>query len=159
MVEGFVHCIGRGVPYAYQGAQMACKQNCKIADGFSRRTWNGQQFVIHGMKTSGGCPLISTLNDIDGVGNERGEAVAIRFVLNDEGEWVGKTNEGYEQQFLLTDEQTGEPLPNRHYRMTFKGMVTEGKSDAEGKTQKVIADDPAEVSIEILPEGYFGATR
>lgn len=159
VVEGFQQCTGRGVPYAYQGAQMACKNNCKIVEGFARRTLNGQQFVIHGMKTSGGCPLVSTLNDIDGVSNEHGEEVPIRFVLDDAGEWAGKTNEGYEHQFLLTDEQTGQALPNRHYRMTFKGKVTEGKSDAEGKTEKVISDDPAEVKIEILPEGHTGTTK
>lgn len=57
---------------------------------------------------------------------------------------------------MLTDEQTGKPLPNHYYRMTFKGKVTEGKSDAEGKTEKLIFDDRAEVTIEILPEGYIG---
>ena len=40
------------------------------------------------MSTSGGCPLYSTLNDIDGVGNENGEAVAEKHFLNAEGQWV-----------------------------------------------------------------------
>jgi hypothetical protein len=56
--------------------------------------------------------------------------------LENEGEWAGKTNGGYEHQFLLTDEQTGKPLPNRYYQMTFNGKVAEGNSDAEGKTEK-----------------------
>ena len=60
----------------------------------------------------------------------------------------------YDQFFHLSDEVTGEPLANRHYRMTFKCKVIEGKTDEHGRTQKVEADHAAEVQIEVLPEGY-----
>jgi uncharacterized Zn-binding protein involved in type VI secretion len=160
VAEGDPFCISDGKPYAFQGAQLACKKNCVIAEGYLHSTLtNGRSQVIHGMKTSGGCPLLSTLNDFDGVGNERGTEIPIRFVQNDAGEWVGKTNEGYDQHFILTDEQTGKPLPNRYYRMNFNGEVIEGKSDANGKTQKVTASDPAEVTIEIMQEGYTGVAK
>jgi uncharacterized Zn-binding protein involved in type VI secretion len=66
VVEGLATCTGRGVPYGYQGPRMACRKRCVIAEGFARATLvNGRGRVIHGMKTSGGCPLISTLNDLD----------------------------------------------------------------------------------------------
>ena len=111
------------------------------------------------MKTSGGCPVLSTLNDLDGIGNESGDDVPIRFVQDDQGGWVGKTNEGYDQHFQLIDAQTGKPLANRYYRMNFDGNLREGKSDENGMTEKVTSDDPIDVCVEILPEGYAGVAK
>jgi uncharacterized Zn-binding protein involved in type VI secretion len=160
VAEGDQSCISDGRPYTFQGARLACKKNCVIAEGYAHSTLtNGRSQVIHGMKTSGGCPLLSTLNDFDGVGNERGAEIPIRFVQDNEGAWVGKTNEGYDQHFVLTDEKTGAPVADRYYRMTFNGKTVEWKTDANGKTAKVAADDPSEVAIEIMPEGYTGATK
>lgn len=158
VVEGDETCISYGRAYAFQGAHLACQKGCVIADGFIRAVLtNGRSQVIHGMMTSGGCPLQSTLNDIDGVGVDEAEETPIRFVKDDDGGWVGKMNEGYDQHFILTDEETGEPLANRQYRMTCNGKVTEGTTDANGKTAKVSSDDSAEVTIEVMPEGYTGA--
>lgn len=65
---------------------MACKNGCVIAEGFARSTLsNGPHRVIHGMVTTGGCPLESTLNDIDGVGNEGGDAIAATLYQTPEG--------------------------------------------------------------------------
>lgn len=160
VAQGDPHCMSMGKAYSFEGARMACPKNCVIAEGFARSTLpNGRSRVFHGMKTSGGCPLLSTLNDRDGVGNTGGPDVPIRFVQNEAGEWVGKSNEGYDQHFVLTDEQTGTPIADRYYRMTFNGKTIEGKTDTNGKTEKVTADDPAEVTIELMPEGYTGANK
>ena len=157
VIEGDQNCISHGRAYAFQGARIACRKNCVILEGFPRSMLtNGRQQVLHGMVTSGGCPCYSTLNDIDGVGNESGKKIPIRFVRNEKGDWVGKMNEGYDQHFVLTDEETGQPLSNRYYRMTCNGKVIEGKTDSNGKTEKVYSDDPGEVTIEIMPEGYTG---
>ncbi|WP_058894721.1 PAAR domain-containing protein [Herbaspirillum rubrisubalbicans] len=157
VIEGDQTCLSHGRAYAFQGARMACRKNCIIAHGFPRSTLtNGRSQVIHGMKTSAGCPLQSTLNEIDGVGSDDGEEIPVRFVQNDEGEWIGKMNEGYDQHFVVTDEQTGQALANRYYRMTCNGKVIEGKTDIDGKTSKVSSDDPVEVTIEVMPEGYTG---
>jgi uncharacterized Zn-binding protein involved in type VI secretion len=157
VVEGDLTCTSHGRAYSFHGARMACRKNCVIAEGFIRSTLtNGRSQVIHGMMTSGGCPLTSTLNDIDGVGNESGDEIPIRHVQNEDGEWVGKMNEGYDQHFHLTDEVTGQSLGNRFYRMTCNGRVIEGYSDSNGHTSKIETDDPAEVTIEIFPEGYTG---
>ena len=158
VVEGDPFCISHGQPYAFQGAKMSCKKNCVIAEGYPISfLTNGKNQVIHGMKTSGQCPLTSTFNDVDGVGNSSGEEIPVRFVQDEAGDWIGKTNEGYDQHFILTDEESGQPLANRHYRMKFKGRTIEGKTDAQGKTEKVFSDEPAEVTIEIMPEGYTRA--
>ena len=157
VAEGEPTFVSDGLAFTFQGAKMSCPQNCVIAEGFPGSTLStSRPRVLHGMKTTGGCPLLSTLNGRDGVSQGSGDALPVRFVQDESGGWAGKTNEGYDQHFLLMDEQTGHPLSNRHYRMSFKGKVIEGKSDASGKTEKVTADDPAEVSIEIMPEGYTG---
>jgi len=158
VAEGDQLCISMGKAYAFEGARMDCSGTCVIAEGVaSWQLTNGSNQVIHGMKTNRGCPLLSTLNDIDGIGRAGGPDVPIRFVQDDAKNWVGKTNEGYDQQFVLTDEQTGMPLPNRHYRLTSNGKTIEGKTDADGKTERIASDDPAEVTIDIMPEGYAGA--
>lgn len=90
VIEGDQRCNSHGRPYAYEGARLVCTKKCTISEGFTRRTLtNGRRAVIHGTKTSGGCPLISTLNDIDGVGNETGTPVATIFFQNGRGEWIG----------------------------------------------------------------------
>lgn len=56
-----------GRAYAFQGARMRCDKNCVIAEGVSSSTLsNGQPQVVHGMRTSNGCTLISRLNGTDG---------------------------------------------------------------------------------------------
>ena len=66
-------------------------------------------------------------------------------------------DDGYDQHFYLADEVTSKPLAKRFYRMTCNGRVVEGYTDGNGRTTKVEADDPADVKIEIFPEGYAGA--
>jgi uncharacterized Zn-binding protein involved in type VI secretion len=147
VVEGFQHCTSWGVPYTYLGAQMACKKNCKIIEGSARRTWNGQQFVIHGMKTSGGCPLISTLNDTDGVGNDGGERIPLSFIQDQNGEWIGNTfAEQTGKRFLVRNSETGEPIANRKFIAIVGGVKQEGTTDNDGYAH---VDAKAGASIEL----------
>ncbi len=165
VIEGYLTSTSHGRACTFKGAKMACRKNCVVVEAYPFFTLpNGQPVPHHGHKTSGNCPLESTLNGIDGLDNESGGGadggggeIPVRFVQNEDGEWVGKMNEGYDQHFVLTDEETGQALVNRYYRMTCNGKVTEGRTDASGKTKKVSSDDPAEVTIEIMPEGYAGA--
>lgn len=152
--RAFAH---QGQAFSFQGAAMSCQKNCVIVEGFAGSTLGSSRCrVLHGMKTSAGCPLLSTLNGLDGVSKASGAAPPVRFVRDDSGEWAGKPDEGYDQHFLLHDQQTGAPLSNRHYRLSCNGQTIEGKTDAAGKTAKLAADDPSEVLIEIMPEGYTG---
>ncbi len=157
VIEGDSCSISDGRSLAFEGARMSCTRGCVIAEGYRPdKLFNGRSPVLHGMKTSGNCPLLSSLNNIDGIGNDGREELPIRFVQDDAGAWVGRANDGYDQQFVLTDKQTGEALANRHYRMRFNGKTIEGKTDTNGKTARVEADDPAEVILEIMPEAYGG---
>lgn len=160
VAEGDVRCRNMGKPYAFQGARMDCPRNCVIAEAYDQSTLtNGQRRVLHGMKTSGGCPLLSTLNDIDGITQSSAANVPVRFIQDEAGQWHGRDNEGYDQHFVPTDQQTGEPLADRFYRMRFNGKTIEGRTDSEGMTLRAFADDPSEVTIEIMPEGYCGDTE
>jgi uncharacterized Zn-binding protein involved in type VI secretion len=156
VVEGMAHCTGRGVPYTFQGAQIACKKNCKIIEGFARRTWNGRQFVIHGMKTSGGCPLISTLNDTDGVGNDAGEAIPSSFFQDHIGQWIGNTagvsssiRQAYDEQFLLLGGD-GRPLAGAYYTAKLaSGELVHGETDDEGKTRRFYTTGAHNIEIHL----------
>ena len=86
--EGLSIWTSHGRAISFQGARIACRKGCVIADGYQHATLpNGRKMVLHGMVTSGGCPCYSTLNDIHGVGNASGKAVAEKHVLNSNGEW------------------------------------------------------------------------
>jgi uncharacterized Zn-binding protein involved in type VI secretion len=94
VIEGDAATTSQGRPYAFQGARIDCRKNCTIAEGVAGCTLsNGRSQVIHGMNTSGGCPLLSTLNGVDGLGDGGGSDLPLRFVRDDEGAWAGKTNE------------------------------------------------------------------
>ncbi|WP_288393344.1 PAAR domain-containing protein [uncultured Herbaspirillum sp.] len=156
VIEGDVTCISYGRPYAFEGARVSCHRYCVIANGYPLSTVNGRAQVLHGMKTNGGCPIYSTLNGIDGVGDDSGTELPVRFVKDKFGDWSPRMNDGYDQHFLVTDDVTGTPLAGRRYRMVFNGKTIEGQTDADGRTQRVSSDDPAEVTIEVMPEGYTG---
>lgn len=145
VIEGDQTCISHGRAYAFQGARVACRKNCVIAHGFPRSTLtNGRAQVIHGMKTSAGCPLQSTLNEIDGVGNSNGEAVPDSFKPGPDGEWIPvytplkQEDCDYDQHVILED-QEGNPLEGIPYRIfDAQGAIIEGITATDGKT-KVIA--------------------
>jgi uncharacterized Zn-binding protein involved in type VI secretion len=154
VAEGIPNNLSMGKPLTFLGAKIGCRGGCSIAEGHPAYTDNGRPIPFHLHKSTRGCPIYSTLNGIDGWENGSDMPVPVRAVKNEEGEWIEKFNEGYDQHFHLTDEETNAPLANRAYRMTCNGQVTEGKTDASGKTATIAADDPADVSVEVFPEGY-----
>jgi uncharacterized Zn-binding protein involved in type VI secretion len=89
VAEGLPNWTSHGREIAFQGARIDCRKSCVIVDGYQHATLpNGRPMVLHGMMTSGGCPCYSTLNDVHGVGNASGEAIAEKHVLDIEGKWV-----------------------------------------------------------------------
>jgi uncharacterized Zn-binding protein involved in type VI secretion len=90
VIEASAAEISNGRGYAFQGARMACrKKGCVIAEGYPLSTLsNGRCQVLHGMVTSNNCPLESTLNDIDGIGNGGGEEIHAAFVPDRDGGWT-----------------------------------------------------------------------
>jgi len=138
VAEGDPLCRSHGRAYAFQGAQMACNKKCSIAEGFSRRTLMSRRAsVIHGMKTSGGCPLLSTLNDLDGVSNDGGP-IPTSFFLNADGDWAGATsapNELTHDEQVLLRHSHAEGLP---YRIeTMDGRVFSGRIGPDGLLPRV----------------------
>ena len=140
VVEGDQTCKSYGRAYAFQGARMACRKNCVIAEGFGRSTLtNGRSRAIHGMVTSGGCPVYSTLNDIDGVGNESGESIAERHFLNAVGEWTpvkeaDPQEDSYDEQpRLIAQPIDGVP----YYVKTLDGRTFAGRTGADGQLPRI----------------------
>lgn len=157
VIEASPDEISYGKAYTFKGARMACRKNCVIAEGFPHAILsNGRSQVIHGMVTSGGCPLQSTLNDIDGVGNESGEEIYPAFVPDEDGGWKGiypppeQHDQAYDEYFILVDDKNGTPAKNRFYRITLDtGEVIEGYTDEEGRTHYATSDKRLPLTIEI----------
>ncbi len=138
MAEGDPLCTSWGRAYAFQGARMTCKKKCAIMEGFATcKLMNGCSSVLHGMRTSGGCPLLSTLNDLDGVGNDGGP-VPTSFFLNAHGLWTGATpvldGRPYDEQVLLRH-QRAEGLP--YHIETMDGRVFSGRIGPDGLLPRI----------------------
>jgi uncharacterized protein (DUF2345 family) len=110
------------------------------------------------MITSGGCPCYSTLNDIDGVGNESGEAVPETFKPGQDGEWIPvyaplkHEDCEYDQHVILVD-QDGKPLDGVPYRVfDAQRAVIEGITDADGKAKIVAGHHGDALDCEISRE-------
>jgi hypothetical protein len=57
----------------------------------------------------------------------------------------------YDRTFVITNNQTGKPLPAIRYRLTLdSGQVVEGETDAQGVTQRVSANEMQNVKIEVF---------
>jgi uncharacterized Zn-binding protein involved in type VI secretion len=140
VVEGDQFCTSHGRPYAFEGARVVCANNCLIAEGFMRRTLtNRRHAVIHGMKTSGGCPLISTLNDRDGIGNETGADVPTEFFQNADGKWIptqapAQGDASYDEQTKLT-ESPAEGVP--YFIETLDGRKFSGRAGPGGMLPRI----------------------
>jgi uncharacterized Zn-binding protein involved in type VI secretion len=141
VLEGTPFCSSHGRSYAFEGARLICQKKCVIAEGFTRRTLpNGRHAVIHGMKTSGGCPLLSTLNGRDGVGNETGAPVPTSFFLNADGRWAGVTpapapgQRPYDEQIRLQAPQA-EGVP--YFVETRDGRTFSGRVGAGGLLPRI----------------------
>jgi uncharacterized Zn-binding protein involved in type VI secretion len=157
VVEGLSTCKSYGGPISFQGAQIACQKNCVIAEGFSHFTLpNGRSRVIHGMISSGGCPLHSTINDIDGVGNEGQDTIPVAFIQGHDGQWVGNTavvsssiRQEYDEQFMLIGGD-GRPLGATYYTAKLaSGELLHGETDNQGRTQRFCTAGSQHIEIHL----------
>jgi uncharacterized Zn-binding protein involved in type VI secretion len=60
-----------GRALALRGSKVACRKNCVLVEHVQDSTLFGNECVVHGMKTSGGCPCLSTLNGVCGIEYDR----------------------------------------------------------------------------------------
>jgi uncharacterized Zn-binding protein involved in type VI secretion len=137
-----------GKPLAHDGSPMKCRKNCVVkAEEHHFTLPDGLPQALHGDKTSGGCPLMSTLNGIHGIDDPSGAPVATAYFqpaaaalaaagvaaapLDDEP-WVPGR---YDDRYVLVDASDGEPLAHVDYAIEREdGSVEHGTTDAEGHT-------------------------
>lgn len=156
VAEGFEHTRFDGVPYSFQGAKMNCPQGCVIAEGASIfRLASGRLLPHHGHRTSGGCPLHSTLNDTCGYANSASDVVPNQYIPDGCGGWTACSHDApYDLSFLVRDEHTGHPLPHVPYRIDLgAGRGIEGMTDASGRTEIVWSDCPEHATLTVP---YYG---
>jgi uncharacterized Zn-binding protein involved in type VI secretion len=135
VAEGCQENISYGRAMAYQGAKMACGRRCVIAGGYEHSVLqNGKNKVLHGMLTTGLCPLISTLNGIHGL--------QITGAQDPPGPMPDPPPAHLQrpvEQVELHELQTrrvyadGSPIANVPYTATFSdGSTRSGTTDADG---------------------------
>ncbi|MDO3527518.1 PAAR domain-containing protein [Ralstonia pseudosolanacearum] len=142
-----------GRPLASVGAPMACPKNCVIVEGHPFVTFDGKMTPHHGHRTSYGCPLISSLNDVHGWG-AGDEPIPSSFYQDAEGGWQPKygpehfTEESPDEQVRAVDAKTGEPIPDLAYHIKAPdGTTYNGYTDAEGLCERVTTYQPEELTV------------
>jgi uncharacterized Zn-binding protein involved in type VI secretion len=154
VLEGCPTDTSHGLPYSYQGAKMVCRKKCVIAGAYPTSTlMNGKKQVLHGMLTTGLCPLISTLNGIDGVENQSASPVESAFVPDTKGAWVGgsaprQKEEIFDEQLMLVDPK-GQPLSDIHHSLKSESGEEKAQSDSDGTTTRVTtqASEPLKFNV------------
>jgi uncharacterized Zn-binding protein involved in type VI secretion len=145
-----------GKGYAFQGAAMDCKKGCKIADGHpNARLTNGKQRVTHGQRTSGGCALASTLNDVDGIGNASGSNIADAFKQDAEGNlqeiFLPRPLSlcAFDQHVVFVDEH-GAELHDVPYQLADeRGAVIAGITGSDGRTNSMGGEQSGTLTISL----------
>ena len=140
VVEGCQNIISHGRPLAYIGSAMACPFGCRIIEGDATTILpNRKNAVLHGHRTSMGCPVISSLNDANGQGALPGEPIVNKFYSDPSNPPSEKTAGGWlpathDDHFVIANPH-GEPIPHVPYRIQLEdGRIEEGITDMEGKT-------------------------
>ena len=133
VAEGDPTFSSHGKHLAFDGATMSCAKRCHVVAGSNNATLpDGHRKVVHGDATSNGCPLISTLNDVHGIGVGDGDTVATGFVQDAGGNWQpGK----FDDRYVLRGVGNDAPLANTAYAIEREsGAVEHGITDAQGRT-------------------------
>ncbi len=129
--------------------------NCTIAEGDPNWTIDGRAVALEGHKTSCGAVLISTLGNVtrsyEGDGEAGGNGLHGINMETASAIDAPEQYNGYDQHFLLLNDQTGKPLEYVRYRIVLSnGDFYEGVSDGEGRTRRVYSDSPLQADIEVF---------
>jgi uncharacterized Zn-binding protein involved in type VI secretion len=159
VIEGFENFDVYGRRASGVGHKVRCPR-CPgihtIIEGAEHRTVKGVRIALEGMLTSCGATLIALQSN---AGIEIGNTAASKLAFGTGADVVAENHglkepeKEYDQHFHVLDEETGEPLRHRRYRITVDGLTFEGVTDSNGKTQRVSSVHALSVELEILPEG------
>jgi uncharacterized Zn-binding protein involved in type VI secretion len=171
VIEGDTTSTVAGKPIARVGDKVSCPK-CKgtfpIIEGVADTFYSSKPVAIHGHKTACGATLIGSQTlltvstDPSGATSAPEPAapppVAPLAPRHDAINAAPSTDAGseeaaYDRQFQLHDEQTGELLVNRLYRIHTPQGVIEGRSGPDGLTQKVAGRETDSIRIEVFAEG------
>ncbi|WP_296953059.1 PAAR domain-containing protein [uncultured Massilia sp.] len=146
--QGHPTFTSHGKPLAHAGNPMACRKHCVVGAGEHHFTLpDGLPQALHGDETSGGCPLVSTLNGIHGVEDASGvplvtayfqpaavalAAAALAPEPDDDAPWVPGR---YDDRYVLLGVSDGRPLAHTAYAIEREdGSIEHGTTDADGHT-------------------------
>ena len=151
VAEGLSTSTAYGRALAFRGARMQCrKQDCVIVGHHATSTMaNRREKVHHGHLTSGGCPLLSTLNDVAGVGVEKGMSAPTVVLQPGGSNWVAAAagQPSYDEQAHLRGE-SGVPLAGLPYFIeTSNGRTLSGRADRNGLLPRIDTVEAEEYSV------------
>lgn len=166
VLEGHSTATIDGIAIAGLGHMTQCPQ-CKgafpIAEGIPNFTIHGVPTAVEGMKTGCGAFLIATQNTdtIDtGPGDAYGFASGPASSAASISSSASNANHDYDEQikFLLG---SGAALAGMTYTLTLDdGSKVSGTTNAEGKTERVMTDQPRAItSANLQPDRGFCCTR
>lgn len=170
VIEGSPVDICHGKAIAYLGHRTYCPQckgNFPIIEGAATTTFYGKGVALAGMKTACGAVLVATqFTDTVEYGDHRacspiedrrkspqptrGPSRDVN-TLSDLAPIVdtGRPRDGYDLHFWITD-KAGAPMIDWPYRIElFDGTVVDGRTDSNGKTQKVTGKTAEEARLHV----------
>jgi len=162
VIEASVMSDTHGKGIARVGDRVTCPRpghgTTVIVTGDPTMIIDGQPAARHGDKCACGAILISsqavsTLGGGGGGSGASGAATGGAVATASSGRVVASaTDEQHDQCFQLCD-QAGRPLNDQPYvLMLSSGQRVEGRTDAEGKTQRISGAAGDEVSLEVLSD-------
>ncbi|WP_250476009.1 PAAR domain-containing protein [Caballeronia sp. GAFFF1] len=148
-------CFDGGRKIAVQGDTATCGK-CKgvfpIAASGYRATDHGRPMILDGDKVYCSCGA----NHVTTSGKPRvwygheSNALLSSSVSQDEWSPSSDGSRAYDEQFVLCDARSGEPLAGWRYRiLSGSGRVIEGTTDALGRTQRIAGSGPETLRLHV----------
>jgi uncharacterized Zn-binding protein involved in type VI secretion len=157
VVEGSPTNDIEGKPMARVGDKATCpKRGCPstvtiVTTSDPTIIIDGKPAAFHGDGLSCGAKLIASQFSANSDPNGGGDSVASSTAAASGFLSQNLQRGSHDQHFVLTNNQTGEPLEHVKYKIHLAdGRSFEGVTDDEGKTEKVFADSPLGAKIEVL---------
>ena len=166
VIQGVDSFIVEGQPIALIGHAVHCPK-CSgtptiVQDSQVPTSFMGMPVALDGMKTSCGAVLIASqqvsfVETASGGGGAHDASAAEDAFASMFSPYVASNSmptnndqDEYDQYFHLVNEQTGESLKNRRYRITCNGTPKEGITDENGETEKVSTSQMQDATIEVF---------